>query len=280
MEGYNTYYTNSLSVCSDSSIDVTGVQVLCDTPGVWYYGSSGYRDSQSCQVGDKAYLTITFDIVEENMSADIYLTLEILGGSQEVFAFRNALLCSLGTLSESSGASCPEQGSYSISTKFYFEADTSSNSHDDDAWNDRYLGDDDSDDDDSYTPSFTPLVTVGFASSKNRDDYDLGGANTDLCAGQSKNVQSDIASTVKKGMSHPIFTFLVSVALFVIVIAVLAGSTYYIWNSRLCERKVCNQACTSRKGGNFADYEMEADIFEDDNKKLALMRQNAAMLSL
>lgn len=275
MEGYS-YYSNSLSVCSDSSIDVTGVSVLCDTPGVWYYGSSGYRNSQSCQKGDKAYLTVTFDIVDENLDAEyIYLTLRVLGGDQEVIVYQNALLCSIGSLSASSGASCPEQGSFSISTKFYFEY--SSNTHDDDAWNDRYLGDDDSDDDLTSSASFTPLVSVGFASSNNRDDYDLGGANTNLCAGQSKNIQSDIVETVQKSVSHPVVTFLLSFLLLVTVIGILGGSTYYLWNSRLCEKVECSSA----RGKHFSDYEMaEDDFFEDDNRKLALMRKNAAMLSL
>lgn len=277
MHGYS-YYSNSLSVCSDSSIDVTGVSILCDTPGVWYYGSSGYRNSQSCQKGDKAYLTVTFDIIEEYLQQEyIYLTLQVFGGDQEIVVYQNALLCSIGTLSESSGVSCPGQGSYSISTKFYF--DYSTNTHDDDNWNDRYLGDDDSDDD-GYSPSFKPLVTIGFASAKNQDDYDLGGANTDHCAGQSKNIQSDIMDRVQKSVSHPIVTFLLSVVLLVSVIAILVGSTYYVWNSRLCNQKVCDSACTSRRGGQYAAYEMEDDFFEDDNKKLALMRKNAAMLSL
>jgi len=275
VESYS-YYSNSLSVCSDSSIDVTGVSLLCDTPGVWYYGSSGYRNSQSCQKGDKATLTVTFDIVDEDLSEYIYLTLKCFGGDQEVIVYQNALLCSIGALSESSGVSCPYQGSFSMSTKFYF--DYSSSTHDDDAWNDRYLGDDDSDDSvKSY--SFTPMVSVGFASSNNGDEYDLGGANTDLCAGQSKNIQSDIVETVQKSVSHPIVSFLLSFVLLITVLAALVGSTYYIWNSPLCNKNLCESACESDR--HMTEYERaEADLFEDDDRKLKLMRKNAAMLSL
>lgn len=278
MESYS-YYSNSLSVCSDSNIDVTGVSVLCDTPGVWYYGSSGYRKNTSCQKGDKAYLTLTFDIVDEDMDADyIYLTLTIFGGDQEVIVYQDALLCSIGTLKQSSGVACPEQGSFTVSTKFYFDY-SSSNTHDDDNWNDRYLGDDDSDDGGTSSNAlFTPLVTVGFASSKNRDNYDLGGANTDLCGGESKNIQSDIVDAMHKSVSHPVAKFLLSLTVVLTAIAALGVSTFYVWNSRLCKKVNCD-TCSSKEG-NFSDYELEDDIFEDDNKKLAMMRKNAAMLSL
>ena len=278
-----SYYSNALSVCSDSSIDVTGVSVLCDTPGVWYYGSNGYRNSQTCQKGDKAYLQLTFDIIDEDMNADyIYLTLRIHGGDQEVIVYQNAKLCSIGALKKKSGATCPNQGSFSVSMKFYFEY--SSKNDDGTTVNDRYLGDDDSDDDAYSGASFTPLVTVGFASSKNRGDYDLGGANTDLCAGKSKNIQSEFADKVHRGVSHPIVTFLLSFGLLVGVIAALAGMTYSIWKNRLFDTTcVTDNACAptrgpSNKGFYYSQY--DDDVFEDDNRKLELMRKNAAMLSL
>lgn len=281
MESYS-YYSNSLSVCSDSSIDVTGISVLCDTPGVWYYGSSGYRQSQSCQNGDKAYLTLTFDIVDEDMDADyIYLTLSIFGGDQEVIVYQNALLCSIGTLQKSSGVACPNQGSFTISTKFYFDSSSNGKSHDDDNnWNDRYLGDDDSDDTASSTHKalFTPLVTVGFASSKNREKYDLGGANTDLCGGESKNIQSDIYDKMHKSASHPMAKFLISFGVIMSLIAALGVSTYYVWNSKLCKQISCDTAVCRSSEDHFADYELEDDYFDD--RKIELMRKNAAMLSL
>jgi hypothetical protein len=275
-------------VCSDASIDVTDVSVLCDSPGVWYYGSNGYRNSQKCQKGDKANLQLTFDIIQEDLDKDyIYLTLTVFGGDQEVIVYHNALLCSISALKKTSKVACPQQGSFSVSTKFYFSYAES----DDNTGNDRYLGDDDCDDD-SYksSASFKPLVSVGFASSKNRNDYDLGGANTNLCAGKSKNIQSEIAERVHKGASHPIVTFLLSFALLIGVIAALAGLTYSIWKKRLLDNacavdkvcamgKVCApKAAPAYNGFYYSQY--DDDVFEDDNRKLELMRKNAAMLSL
>lgn len=225
-------------------------------------------------------MTLTFDIVDEDLDADyIYLTLTIFGGDQDVIVYQNALLCSIGTLKKSSGVACPSQGSFTVSTKFYFDS-TSSNSHDDDNWNDRYLGDDDSDDNASSKALFTPLVTVGFASSKNRENFDLGGANTDLCGGESKNIQSDIYDKMHKSVSHPIAKFLVSFGVVMSLIAALAVSSYYVWNSKLCKKVSCDPALCQSSKGHFADYELDDDVFEDDDRKLDLMRKNAAMLSL
>ena len=48
-----------------------------------------------------------------------------------------------------------------------------------------------------------------------------------------------------------------------------------------CAKKchVIQAVCQSSKD-HFADYELEDDVFEDDDRKLDLMRKNAAMLSL
>jgi hypothetical protein len=42
--------------CRRSYIQVISLQLLCDTPGAYYYGSSAYRNSEVCVSGDKAHL--------------------------------------------------------------------------------------------------------------------------------------------------------------------------------------------------------------------------------
>lgn len=273
-DGYSYY--ESLSVCSDTSIDVTGVSILCDTPGVWYYGSNGYRNSKTCHKGDKATLQVTFDIIDEELTeeSDIYFSLSVYGGDQEITVYKNAHLCSIGILTATtSGVTCPYQGSFSIKTKLYFAKDT--NNVDDDA--NRYSLDDDTDgttSSSSTSPAFSPLVTVGFASNPNSGYYDMGGANTVLCGGQSKNIQSDITTTVTSALSSRSFTtFLLTFGVIIATIAMLAGTVFFVWNKRVCDR-----ACFPPEKSFM--YDLESDTIDFSERKMELMARQTAMMTL
>jgi hypothetical protein len=278
-DGGSSYY-QYLSVCSETSIDVTGVSILCDTPGVWYYGSNGYRNSKTCHKGDKATLQVTFDIIDEDFTEDssIYFSLLVSGGDQEVTVYKNAHLCSIGILSKTSGDACPNQGSFTITTKLYFvEAETNGNENENGNGNDYgyYLGDDDGEDSSSSSSTstaFYPFATVGFASDKNSGYYDLGGANTNLCGGQSKDIQSEIQSTVSSAMtSNAFLMFVITFGVIVGAMAALGGITFYIWENRTLDR-----ACFPPETQNF--YDLASDSIEFSDKKVQLMGQAGAMM--
>lgn len=272
-DGGSSYYP-SLSVCSDTSIDVRGVSILCDTPSVWYYGSNGYRNSKTCHKGDKATLQVTFDIIDEAFTegSSIYFSLLVSGGDQDITIYKNAHLCSIGILSTTSGDACPYPGSFSIMTKLYFDKD---DTQDDTVDNGYYLGDDDGEDSStssSTSASFYPFVTVGFASNKNSGYYDLGGANTKLCGGQSKNIQSDIQDAVTSTVSSDSFlTSSITFGVIIGAIAVLGCCTFYIWDSRVLDR-----ACFPPERRNV--YDLESDSIDFSDKKLQLMGQAGAMM--
>jgi hypothetical protein len=44
------------SFCKHNYVQITSLQLLCDTPGAYYSGSNAYRHSDVCQSGDKAYI--------------------------------------------------------------------------------------------------------------------------------------------------------------------------------------------------------------------------------
>lgn len=44
------------SFCKHNYVQITSLQLLCDTPGAYYFGSNAYRKSEVCQSGDKAYI--------------------------------------------------------------------------------------------------------------------------------------------------------------------------------------------------------------------------------
>jgi hypothetical protein len=105
-----TYY-NKFSVCSDSSIVVTDLVLVCDSPGAYYYGSNKYRNSATCQAGDKARLTVKFQVAETlDSSAYIHLMVKGYGSIESKQIYAGEELCSTSGLSSSDGATCPSQG--------------------------------------------------------------------------------------------------------------------------------------------------------------------------
>lgn len=104
-------YYNKFSVCSDSSIVVSDIVLVCDSPGAYYYGSNKYRNSASCQAGDKAKLTVKFQVAETlESSAYIHLMVKGYGSVESKQIYAGEELCSVSGLSSSDGATCPSQG--------------------------------------------------------------------------------------------------------------------------------------------------------------------------
>jgi hypothetical protein len=104
-------YYNSFSVCSDSAIVVSDIVLVCDSPGAYYYGSNKYRNSATCQAGDKARLTVTFQVAETlDSSAYIHLMVKGYGSVESNQIYAGEELCSTSGLSSSDGATCPSQG--------------------------------------------------------------------------------------------------------------------------------------------------------------------------
>jgi hypothetical protein len=88
-------------------------------------------------------------------------------------------LCSISSLKKLDKQTCGGVGNYTIREQF--------------DWSDK---------NDTYDYAFTPKLVVGFASSANKQVYDLGGANTNACSGDtftnwSKSIQKSAANTIK-----------------------------------------------------------------------------------
>jgi hypothetical protein len=173
-------YRNKFTVCDETSIVVSDLSIVCDSPGTYYYGSGKYRNSATCQAGDKAKMQVNFEI-QEDLASDAYLTLSVQGYGtvQSVVLHNQESFCSV--VQSSSGAACPAAGNYQIYQTFY--------------WGDQS---------DDYTYKFTPKVVVGIASSLNSNVYDLGGANTNSCKG---NVVTDWTVGIRKSMANSIKSF-------------------------------------------------------------------------
>jgi hypothetical protein len=200
-------YKSMISVCADAVIEVKDIVLLCDSPGTYYYGSNKYRDSATCKAGDKAKLQVDFYIDDPDTIASLggsaLTTIKIQGyqAIESQVVYENADLCSLSSLRSLSGVSCPGQGNYRISTQF--------------SWGEK---------NNDLDYNFVPKPSVGFKSNMNKEAYDLGGANTNLCGGNTFIAWSD---GVRKQYANALSNFMKSFGILVFTIGVMGGFMYW-----------------------------------------------------
>jgi hypothetical protein len=201
-------YKSMISVCSDAVIEVKDIVLLCDSPGTYYYGSNKYRDSATCKAGDKAKVEVDFYIDDPDTIASLggysLTTIKVQGykAIESQIVYENAELCGLSSLKSLSGVSCPGRGNYRISTQFY--------------WGEK-------NDDLGY--NFVPSTSVGFKSNINKAAYDLGGANTNLCRG---NTFIAWSAGVRKQYANALSNFMKSFGILVLTIGVMGGFIYWL----------------------------------------------------
>jgi hypothetical protein len=46
-----------VNLCDNSVIQVISMYLTCDSPGTYYYGSGGYRNSPTCKFGDNGHFS-------------------------------------------------------------------------------------------------------------------------------------------------------------------------------------------------------------------------------
>lgn len=208
---------SSFQVCSDANVTVTGIEVVCDSPGTFYYGSGAYRNSQSCQSDDKGKVVVYFD-VEQDIQEYAYVTLNVTGGGQDLVIYDAQELCSLKNqreLKHSYLTSCGGQGSYKIIHSFYWNLPENGIAYDDDG-----------------QTQFTPTMNIGFSTSAYSNTFNLGGANIDNCAASSylSTVENFINNRKRNDTLSLLWSFgmllgtLLIIGLFIFVLANKAGN--------------------------------------------------------
>ncbi len=201
-----TNYQSQIQVCSDAVIQVQDIVLYCDSPGTYYYGSGKYRNSQTCRPGDKARVEINFYIANHDMiqQAGNYALVDVYvqGGTyvNSATIYDNADLCSLSSLKKKSGNVCPYNGYYQIKSQFYWAS---------------------SDTDEV----FEPIVTIGFKSNVQKQVYDFGGANTNLCRGSTFLTWSD---GVKVSYANALGNFMKSFGLLLLTIMLMGMLVFFL----------------------------------------------------
>ena len=98
--GDDDSYQTPVEICEDMLVSVTAIQVLCDSPKTYYYGSGINRNSLVCDYGDKATITVDFDVMMD-MGDDVdicgrhekqsYRKKDITNAAEEVILTHNSM---------------------------------------------------------------------------------------------------------------------------------------------------------------------------------------------
>jgi cbb3-type cytochrome oxidase subunit 3 len=243
--------SNQISVCSDAVIVVSDVQLTCDSPGTYYYGSGKYRNSATCKPGDKANLVVDFyiddpDTIQQHGG---YALLSIQVDSYTYIGtkvvYENADLCSLSTVkSLSYGVACPAQGNYRVKTHFFWpESDYS-------------------------TSSFTPNAVVGFKSHANSNKYDYGGANTDQCSGNSFVSWSD---AIKTQYANAMSNFMRTFGILVLTVLGMGMAVWFLWRGPKRALNQIKRGRLFRRNNGMSAKMIDAENEADDIKKLGMI---------
>lgn len=243
-------YYNEFTVCADTTIAITEIQLLCDSPGTYYYGSQKYRNSADCQGGDKARLEVEFQITED-LEADAYMTMLVKAsnGVSNYRMYSDETICDISDITNEYGygpcadGGYPTAGYYKIQQQFYWDED------------------DDQHDDDGYV-GFTPLVVIGIASNQGEEEYDLGGANTDACRGGDTDTQ--YTQGVAKTAVNTIGTFLKTFGILVGCVGLIVGTGWLVL-------RIGNAKAEEKKSGIGEEL---LDDSANDDRKVAMVGQN------
>jgi hypothetical protein len=161
---YNRYqygaHSVALNVCYNSVVQVTYLDVSCDSPYTFYYGNGANRNSPTCDYGDKATLTGTIRVVDNLQKGDtIYVTLAAYDDNENLLATITPTdLCDTYV-----GSDCTQAGTYSFADKIKFEIP-----------------------DDASQKHFYPVIQMAF-STKADSGYNLGAVNTECPAWDQHN---------------------------------------------------------------------------------------------
>jgi hypothetical protein len=102
--------------CDDGVVQVTALEVSCDSPYTFYYGNGANRNSPVCDYGDKATITVNFTVTEDiDNNATFYAETAAFSPSEEQLYKTGPF-----DVCEAVGGDCQYAGSYQFKIKTQF----------------------------------------------------------------------------------------------------------------------------------------------------------------
>jgi hypothetical protein len=145
-------YQHSLEVCDNSVVEVTTISVICSSPYTFYYGNGAHRNSPTCDYGDKAAITVNFDVNGDlDSGVNIYMTMAVVTNGEILQSTEPMDLCENYV-----GTSCTASGSYNFTKKLKLPSSSYA----------------------SNSSKFVPSIQMAFSTSAD-GGYILGAVNTD-----------------------------------------------------------------------------------------------------
>ena len=149
--------------CNSTYIAVHSLSILCDSPYTYYYGNGAHRNSETCDYGDKATITMTLDVLQGlDYNTTIYVSMAVSTSEEILFQISYVDLCANWI-----GKECNTARTYKLSQGIqlaYVNGGTST--------------------------KFTPFVEIGLSSAVN-GDYDFGGLNI-VCSTSTKGTTESL----------------------------------------------------------------------------------------
>lgn len=102
--------------CEKGVVQVTSIDLLCNSPYTFYYGNGANRQSQVCDYGDKANIEVSFTVTEQlEEGTDIYMKMAAFYGGEQLYRGDAVELCYNFV-----GDNCTAAGDYTFKKKIQF----------------------------------------------------------------------------------------------------------------------------------------------------------------
>lgn len=198
----DAYTAQTLEPCNGGMVQVTSLQVLCDSPYTFYYGNGANRDSAKCNYGDKATISVEFDVEEDIEDAySIYMSVGAYDGYDEQLYYGDQV-----DICNSVGYDCRSAGSYSFSVKTQFA----------------YV--------DGKDSKFVPLLELAFGDGSSEGDFSFGGVNIKC----DKNQNNGHWNSPNAG-SYRTYTFLANYSILIATVAIVSVFAVVLWKQSAAE---------------------------------------------
>jgi hypothetical protein len=194
-------YQQSLAVCDDSVVEVTSISVTCSSSRTFYYGN-GHRNSPRCDYGDKATVSVSFNVNGDLESdVNIYMTMAAVTNGEILVSTQSMDLCESYV-----GSSCTTSGSYSFSQKLKLSSSG----------------------DGSDATKFVPSIQMAFSTSAD-GGYILGAVNIECEQWDEENPTYAHWTKAESVQLPPWQTFAFKYALLIGTCVLVAGFAGTIW---------------------------------------------------
>lgn len=183
--------------CNGGVVQVTSLEVLCDSPYAYYYGNGANRNSKTCNDGDKATITVQLTVTEDLEDVGIYMSMGIYSSEEMVYSSSPRDLCAFYI-----GKQCTLSGNYYFSKQVQLA--------------------------EGNVEHFVPTVHMSFSTEAD-GGYNLGGVNIDCVWDDGENISYSDWAARKAAQEKGFRGFLANYGIFIGTVSVIGVFVFVLW---------------------------------------------------